>query len=251
MAATDPTVNYGWNIPDVGGDIGSWGGILNTVFGEELSAADLLVHAVTPLTPPPGIDQIVGLIQTALDLAEEDLLILQDSVTVLESEVTPAFYAKITPTIGQTLQNNSWTQLVLPTPLFNEGDVISGSTLVPPAGSEGAWLVRAHITADPWNDSDNFRRWELQIRRNGTAIADAITPHQNDGGSSSSGDISLTATALELVTTAEILAGVVFTVWARHWQPNSENPAAASFSSTASKMFFEAARVAPKDVGEV
>lgn len=28
----DPTTNYGWDLPNVGGDIGSWGTIANTVF---------------------------------------------------------------------------------------------------------------------------------------------------------------------------------------------------------------------------
>jgi hypothetical protein len=39
----DPTTNYGWDVPTVGGDVGAWGTILNTVFDDidtDLKAAE-------------------------------------------------------------------------------------------------------------------------------------------------------------------------------------------------------------------
>ncbi len=233
------TVNYGWDLPSVGGDIGAWGGILNSVFGEDSAVAPLIL----------GIDGVIAAIQADLDLSEARLDDLLTQITVLESDTVPSFYAKVVPSIGQTVQNNIFTKLVWATELFDEGDVHTGSEdkLVIPVGGEGAWMVRVHITADPYNDSDNSRSWELQIRRGVSgAIADARTPHQNDGFSSDSGDISLTAEVLVEVTAAQIAAGDnFFEAWVRHFQPSSENPTSASFSSTASKMYFEAARVAP------
>jgi len=237
------TINYGWQLPAVGGDIGAWGGILNSVFGEDSDVSPLIL----------GIDGVIAAIQSDLDVAEALLVTLQNEVTTLESVSVPVFYAKIVPSIGQTIQNNLWTRVVWATEIFDVGGVYpgSGNQFVIPAEGEGAWQIRAHITADPYNDSDNFRSWELELRRTGLAIANARTPHQNDGGHSNSGDISLTAAALVSVTAAEITAGDnVFEVWVRHWQPSGENPTSASFSATSSKMYFEAARVAPAEVVE-
>lgn len=50
MAVSDPTSNYGWLLPDVNGDIGAWGGILNAIFGEDTG-------------PPLGIDGVLKSIE--------------------------------------------------------------------------------------------------------------------------------------------------------------------------------------------
>lgn len=58
MAVNDPTANFGWNIPNVGADIGAWGSILNIVLGEDGGSG------------VPGIDAVLGDVQ---DLAEAAL----------------------------------------------------------------------------------------------------------------------------------------------------------------------------------
>jgi hypothetical protein len=48
----DPTTNYGWNLPDVAGDAGAWGGLLNTILediDDKLYTADGLADAALPL----------------------------------------------------------------------------------------------------------------------------------------------------------------------------------------------------------
>jgi hypothetical protein len=211
------------------------------VYGEDSDVSPLVL----------GIDGVIAAIQAALDLAEATLLGLQEDLTLLESEATPVFYAKIVPSGGaQTVANGlTWSLVDWDTALFDQGNVFpdSGSALIVPVGGAGAWQIRAHITVPPWqSNGDDFRAWELRILRNGLAIATARTPHQNDGGSANAGDITLTAEALEHVTDAELAgAGASFTAEVRHWQPDSEGPQSASISATSSKTYFSAARVAP------
>jgi hypothetical protein len=48
----DPTTNYGWNLPDVAGDAGAWGGLLNTILEDidaKLYTADGIADAALPV----------------------------------------------------------------------------------------------------------------------------------------------------------------------------------------------------------
>lgn len=47
MATQDPTVNYTWNLPTVGGDAGNWGTMLNTILGDDSTGIDAVVKAVS------------------------------------------------------------------------------------------------------------------------------------------------------------------------------------------------------------
>lgn len=47
MATQDPTVNYNWNLPAVGGDTGAWGGMLNTIIGDDATGIDAVLKAVS------------------------------------------------------------------------------------------------------------------------------------------------------------------------------------------------------------
>jgi len=47
MATQDPTVNYGWDLPTVGGSSGAWGTILNTIFGDDATGIDAIVYAIS------------------------------------------------------------------------------------------------------------------------------------------------------------------------------------------------------------
>lgn len=52
----DPTTRYGLVLPDVGGDVGAWGGMLRTIFGEDTG-------------PPLGLDAIIGGIEDVANAA--------------------------------------------------------------------------------------------------------------------------------------------------------------------------------------
>ena len=47
MAVQDPTVNNSWNLPDVGGDTGSWGGLLRTIIGDDSTGIDAVMEAIS------------------------------------------------------------------------------------------------------------------------------------------------------------------------------------------------------------
>lgn len=47
----DPTTNFGWDLPDVAGDSGAWGTLLNTIFNDiddELNTAKTTANAALP-----------------------------------------------------------------------------------------------------------------------------------------------------------------------------------------------------------
>lgn len=47
MATQDPTVNYAWNLPLVGGDVGAWGAMLNAILGDDATGVDAIVKGVS------------------------------------------------------------------------------------------------------------------------------------------------------------------------------------------------------------
>lgn len=47
MATQDPTTNYSWNLPDVGGDSGTWGTLLNAILGDDVTGVDAVLSAVS------------------------------------------------------------------------------------------------------------------------------------------------------------------------------------------------------------
>ena len=47
MATVDPTTNYAWDLPTVGGSSGAWGTILNTIFGDDTDGIDAIVFAIS------------------------------------------------------------------------------------------------------------------------------------------------------------------------------------------------------------
>lgn len=58
MAINDPTTNFGWDVPDVGGDSGAWGTKLNELIaGDGADGHD------------EGIDEVLGNVKTTADAA--------------------------------------------------------------------------------------------------------------------------------------------------------------------------------------
>lgn len=233
------SVNYQWQMPAVGGDIGSWGGILNTVFGED---------GATGATK--GIDQVIWEIQGALDLIEAAIALLDAAVEVLEEEVAPSFYARSVLGSVANVPHNSFFTLVFDTSDFDEGGVKDGGDMTVPTGGAGAWQIRAVIAAPAWGgsggDGDNARSWQLTILRNSAVIAEARSIYANDGYDSNSGDVSVMATVIAEVTDAQIAAGVTFSVRVRQYCPDST--ITVGIQAVNYQTYFEATRVAPKEV---
>jgi len=47
MATKDPTTNYSWNLPAVGGSAGAWGTALNAIIGDDSTGIDAVVKAIS------------------------------------------------------------------------------------------------------------------------------------------------------------------------------------------------------------
>lgn len=63
----DPTTNYGWDLPNTGGDSGAWGGLLNTILNDidtELAATDAVADAALPKAGGTMTGEILHLTDT-------------------------------------------------------------------------------------------------------------------------------------------------------------------------------------------
>jgi hypothetical protein len=180
----DPTLHYDWAIPDVGGDIGSWDGILNTMFGEDT--------AVDPV-PVLGMDAVIGLIEADIDTLKTDLDSLLGRITTLEANAVTSMGARLDMSGTQAIPQDVSTKLTFGNVVFDEGGVTTDTTriTVPDSGA-GAWQIRASVTGDRYapnsSGDDDGRFWELIIWKNGitgTELARKRVPYINDGVHSS------------------------------------------------------------------
>ena len=194
MAVSDPTANYGWLLPDVGGDIGAWGGILNSVFGEDGAGGAV-----------KGIDQVIAELQLEVDALTVILDDLEDRVTTLEANPATALGARSELSSGQSVAKNSATKMAWGTAIFDEGSLTTPdiTRMTVPTDGTGLWQIRGSIKAPRTVGSgDDGRSFLIQVRKNGTEIlAEARIPYLNDSvDSSNSGDISLDVACLDVST---------------------------------------------------
>ena len=200
MAVQDPTANYGWLLPDVGGDIGSWGGILNSVFGEDDATAPLVL----------GIDGVIALLQAQLDTLESEIDAIETRVTTLEDTPPTALGARSELSSSQSVPKNSATKMGWGTNIFDEGSLSTPdiTRMTVPADGTGLWQIRASIkgpkTAGSAGGGDDGRFMLIQIKKNGTEIiGEARIPYFNDGiDQSNSGDVSVDVAVLDVATAA-------------------------------------------------
>jgi hypothetical protein len=47
MAVSDPSVNYSWDVPNHGGDVGAWGNMLRTIIADTVTGIDAILKAVS------------------------------------------------------------------------------------------------------------------------------------------------------------------------------------------------------------
>jgi hypothetical protein len=47
MATNDPSTNYTWDLPNVSGDTGSWGALLNDILSKDVTGIDAILFAVS------------------------------------------------------------------------------------------------------------------------------------------------------------------------------------------------------------
>lgn len=235
MAVVNPSANYGWVMPTVGGDIGVWGGILNTVFGEDGATGGV-----------KGVDQVVFELQGEVDQLEIDLNDLETRVTALEASGLGANYARLSKRLAdgdQSIPARVLTKLTVPTTDFDTGNITpTANRLTVPVGAAGLWEVRAVIQAKARSNADDSLNYRLEIHHTpsgGTAVkvAETEVPHLNDGFSAQSEDISL-ITSLDIV----VGEGDFFEAWIYASDPDNS---VAGIVRGGEGTYFEGVRLAP------
>jgi len=194
MAITNPTSNYLWVLPVPGANIGSWGTVLNKVFGDDgLDTAAL------------GIDGVIASIQTDVDAAEVNIVNIDARVTVVEAASPANFYARSYRAASQSIPKNVATKVSFDTASFDQGSLltVANSRITVPTGADGIFQVRAAVRVPAYVGSgDDGYRWIMEIRKGTTTVAAARVPYLNDGFSGSSGDVTLMVAGVDAVAVA-------------------------------------------------
>jgi len=180
VAVQDPTNTYKWELPDVGGDIGAWGGLLNTIFSNELDAVELAAHIGTGtiiapqngISPPPGIDQIVNLLQIELDGSEADEVAYAARVTTLEGAPPTLLTSRVNQSAGQSIPGAQTTPITWDTIVHDQGGLTTPdiSKITVPADGQGLWQLRASVKLPVYgfgSGSDDGVYIELSLVKNG------------------------------------------------------------------------------------
>jgi len=109
MATQDPTANYSWDLPAVGGSSGTWGTELNTIIGDTTTGIDAIVKAVSVVAN--------AAVPKAGGTMTGDLVILTENYTTVNSgnltgaiafdlDTANCFYGTVTGAIsGITFSN--------------------------------------------------------------------------------------------------------------------------------------------------
>jgi hypothetical protein len=215
MAVSDPTNTYKWLLPDVGGDIGAWGGLLNTIFSNELGDIELENHIGTGsmiapengAVPPPGIDQVVHLLSVELEDSKDDLLLIADRVTTLEGAPPVLLTGRTGQAAGQSIAGDNNVPLRFDTVAFDQGGLFTPdpSVITIPTDGLGLWQFRASIKVQLYgagSGSDDGRFLELSIVKPGSAQGimgfSRLALLENGVHSGDSGDISLEVSAIDV-----------------------------------------------------
>ncbi len=235
---TDPTLWYLWELPNVGGDIGGWGGILNTMWAEDT--------AVSP-TPVLGVDAVVGLVEADIDTLRTAVTTLLARVTTLEANAVVSMGARIEKSGTQAITIATSTKVTFGTVVFDEGSsTATVDRITVPASGAGAWQIRASVTGERFANGNDSRYWELIIKKTSgstvTNLARSRVPYLNDGGDSTNTDRSTVAIT---VLDAAAVQGDYYEVWIEHGDDN--NDSGSSTIAVGTGTFLEGVRVFHED----
>ncbi len=191
---------------------------------------------------PPGIDQTAHLLQKSLDLAEWLVLDIANRVTTLEASDPPQLAGRLSMSASQSISKNSGAQVVnWGTADVNIGNVADdASKLVVPVDGSGLWQIHAQIEMDHYSKNDDGKFVTIYIAKDNEIIAISRVPATSNGADSSlSGNITVEASVIDVVTVAE--EGAEFTVLAEWGDINSGGGGDPIVNGTGS--FFWATRI--------
>jgi len=108
MATQDPTVNYSWNLPTVGGSSGAWGTALNVIFGDDATGIDAVIKAVSDVADAAlaagggtftGEIKILTATYTAVNLGS------MTGTSALDLDAADCFYGTVTGDVTISFSN--------------------------------------------------------------------------------------------------------------------------------------------------
>lgn len=191
MAVNDPTTEYSWALPDVGGDTDVW----------DDDATD-------------GLNTLLNDIDTDTQTVEDDADALTSSVTDIEERIValeskqflPVYVvasAATLPSVPAVTATKipTWSVSVDPQEMFSSGNA---SRLTIPTDYTGPlsfggrytlgglYNLRARAQLPLYAGGDNGRSWTVEIKKNGTTtVVKKRWPNLNDGNDSNTGSITL------------------------------------------------------------
>ena len=225
MAVSDPSNTYKWLIPDVGGDIGSWGGLLNDIMARELEGDDLTDWQAlkTSVSPPAGIDQVIHLLQVDLTAAEVAMGAVATRVTTLENAPPALLTAALGLTSPFNVSAGSGQPIGWQSVKHDAGGLTDADSqkVTVPVNGLGLWQLRAAVKMESHSGgsgNDDARYIELAIVKNGLVLGMGLIPNTTNGSHSSlSQDVSCEASVIDVAAD-----GDVYEVWITTGQKNGQ-----------------------------
>jgi hypothetical protein len=108
MAVNDPTTNYGWNLPNVAGDSGNWGTLLNAIIGDDSTGLDAIVKAIS-VVANAALPKAGGTMTGRIDVKNEAFTAINlgtvSGATNCDLSLGNMFYGTQTGSIGLTFSN--------------------------------------------------------------------------------------------------------------------------------------------------
>jgi hypothetical protein len=233
---SDPTAWYGWLIPDVGGNIGTWDTILNQMWGQDTADAPY----------PIGVDEVIGLIEADIDTLRSDITTLLGRITTLEANTIASMGARLEKSGSQVVTIGSSQKVEYGTVLFDEGSTTTTAhRITVPASGAGAWQIRASVTGERFaggGGNDDSKYWEIVIQKNGDTIARKRITFLNDGGDSNR---TSTYTVAIAILDGDAIEGDYYEAWIE--QGDDDNDSGSSTVAAGKGTFLEAVRVFHED----
>jgi hypothetical protein len=108
MATQDPTTNYSWDLPTVGGSSGAWGTALNTIFGDDVTGIDKVVYDISVIANaalPKAGGVMTGEIDTLTQIYTSSDLGNMSGTSTLDFNAANAFYGTVTGAVSIAFSN--------------------------------------------------------------------------------------------------------------------------------------------------
>jgi hypothetical protein len=189
--------------------------------------------------PIPGIDAVIAAMQDSVDTAETDITNLETRITVVEATPILAYYARVSRSTNVTIPYNTLTKITWDTTDLDEGSLHTpdSTRLTIPSGADGLFQIRAVMEVEPRTNGDDCAKWLVQIFKNGTVLAEANTPHLNDGYNANSGTHTLTVGIIDTAVATDY-----YEVWVKQLEPGDSTT---QLVYSGKGTYFEAVRLGP------